>query len=100
MQSVGKERNGGGGEKNAAKERRAYNGVADGRGEERRARPAKDAFYRSDAFYSPQDRWRGSEETATMRNPVQLNAYCSHIFESIQPLSPGCIGAGCKSSPR
>jgi len=25
----------------------------------------------------------GSKETATMRNPVQLNAYCLHIFESI-----------------
>jgi hypothetical protein len=26
----------------------------------------------------------GSKETAAMRNPVQLNAYCLHIFESIR----------------
>lgn len=54
MQSIREGREAAGrGLKNAAKEtERAYNGVRT------RERPAKDAFYRPDAFYSPQDRWR------------------------------------------
>lgn len=52
-------------------------------------------FIGPDAFYSPQDRWRGSKGgDATMRNPVQLNAYCSHIFESIQPLDQMLVASG------
>lgn len=64
-----------------------------------RARPRM-RFIGPDAFYSPQDRWRGSKgDDATMRNPVQLNAYCSHIFESIQP-NADCIGDPVVKAPR
>ena len=64
------------GEKNAAKEtERAYNDV--GTSVQPRMR-----FIGPMAFIVHRTA-DGSKETATMRNPVQLNGYCLHISESI-----------------